>query len=67
LDNFIGNRWAKSKLLTPYDLWGPYGRTERYKQIIKELDAWATVGIFNKETIETTKQVIAKRLKVNEF
>jgi hypothetical protein len=63
LSNFIGTRWAKSKMFNPRDP-GPIERMQEYESISQELDRLAEVGAFNRTSIERMKQVVAVRLNV---
>ena len=66
LDNFLGTRWAKSKRLTPKDLWGPVARWERFEEVVNQLDELATTGVFDKKSIAASKARIAAALKLKQ-
>jgi hypothetical protein len=66
LENFVGTKWAKSKRLTLKDLWGPVARRRQYEETIRELDALATVGAFDKQSVEAAKNIIAAKLKIKQ-
>jgi hypothetical protein len=62
LENFVGEKWAKSKQVTQRDLWGPVARRQRYDEVVRELDALAAVGAFETVAIEAVKVDLARVL-----
>jgi hypothetical protein len=52
--------------VTLKDLWGPAARRRRYEETARELDALATVGAFEKQSVDTAKNIIAAALKIKQ-
>lgn len=65
LEPLTSNRFSKSIRVGPKELWGPYGRQERYRQIVRAVDAVTTVRGRDPAIAETVKDVIATRLQVH--
>ncbi len=61
---FTSNRFSKSKHVGPKDLWGPYGRWERYEEIAQVIDARAAVTGHDPRVADAVKAALAKQLKV---
>ena len=66
LDNFVGTRWAKSKLVTLKDLWGPVARWEQFEEAAKRLDELAAAGVFDKKSVAVSKEKIATALQLKQ-
>jgi hypothetical protein len=64
LEPLTGTRFSESIRVGPKELWGPYGRQERYKQIEQAVEAIATVRGEDPAITEAVKNAMASRLKV---
>jgi hypothetical protein len=64
LSNFVGTRWAKSKIVNLAELWGPMQRQEEYERAAKQLRALQEAGIFSAAGIEAALKAIAAKLRV---
>lgn len=64
LENFIGTRWAKSKIPSLSDLWGPMQRQQEYERVARELGALQEAGIFSSAAIDGALKIIAGKLRV---
>jgi len=65
LEPFTSNRFSKSIRVGPKDLWGPFSRQERYEQIVRAVEAIATIRGHDSATTEMVKNAVAARLKVH--
>ena len=64
LDNFVGTRWAKSKIVSLAELWGPMQRQEEYERVAEQFRLLQEAGIFSAAGIEAALKVIAGKLRV---
>lgn len=64
LEPLTGTRFSESIRVGPKELWGPYGRQQRYEQIEQAVDAIATVRGEDAAITEAVKNAMAARLKV---
>jgi hypothetical protein len=63
LEPLTGNRFSESIRVGPKELWGPFGRQERYEQIVQAVEAIATVRGHDAAITEAVKNAMAARLK----
>jgi hypothetical protein len=67
MENYVGTKWSRSKQVTPKDLWGPVARRLLYEQVAKQLEALATIGAFERHSVEAAKNIIAAKLKIKQI
>ncbi len=64
LEPLTSNRFAKSVKVGPKELWGPYGRQQRYEQLTQAIDALATVRGQDAAITEAVLKAVAARLNI---
>ena len=64
LEPLTSNRFSKSIRVGPKELWGPYGRQQRYEQIVRAIDTFASVRGQDAAVTDAVKNAIAARLKI---
>jgi hypothetical protein len=64
LDEF-GIKRAISKYVTAVDLWGPYGRTQKYEELIHQAETIASTLGHGQKQMDPIRDAIAARLKVS--
>lgn len=64
LEPLTSNRFSKSVKVGPKELWGPYGRQQRYEQVAQAVEAMAAIRGQDAVVTEAIIQAVAAKLKL---